>query len=99
SEMIEIPPETAARALVAVDSRDACRAEAGEIIRAAERGLVSWSNISEIGEILLGQKPSRTSPEQITFFKSVGVAVQDAVAAQLALENARKMGVGQRVHW
>jgi len=54
---------------------------------------------AEIGEILLGRKPGRTDPAQVTFFKSVGIAVQDAVAARLALHNARRMGLGQQVDW
>ena len=97
--MIEIPPATVARARVVVDSRAASQAEAGEIIRAAEQGLFDWQNAAELGEIVLGTQTGRTSPEQITFFKSVGVAVQDALAAQLALKNARKLGLGQDVTW
>ncbi len=97
--MIEIPPAIVARARVVVDSRAASQAEAGEIIRAAEQGLFDWQNAAELGEIVLGTQTGRTSPEQITFFKSVGVAVQDALAAQLALKNARKLGLGQDVTW
>jgi ornithine cyclodeaminase/alanine dehydrogenase-like protein (mu-crystallin family) len=54
---------------------------------------------AELGEIVLGRKPGRQSPDEITYFKSVGIAVQDAIAAQLALENAVKMGLGQKVTW
>lgn len=97
--MLEIPPATVGRARVVVDSRSACQAEAGEIIRAVELGLFDWQNAAELGEIVLGTQPGRTSPEQITFFKSVGVAVQDALAAQLALKNAEKLGIGQTVTW
>lgn len=97
--MIEIPPETVARARVVVDSRAACQAEAGEIIRAVQQGLFNWQNAVEFGEIVLGTQPGRSSQEQITFFKSVGVAVQDALAAQLALRNAKKLGLGQEVEW
>jgi ornithine cyclodeaminase/alanine dehydrogenase-like protein (mu-crystallin family) len=97
--MIEIPPETVARARVVVDSRAACQVEAGEIIRAVEMGLFDWGKAAEIGEIVLGTQTGRTSLKDITFFKSVGVAVQDAVAAQLALTNAEKSGLGQKVAW
>ena len=98
-EMVEIPPDTIARALVVADSRSAVQEEAGELIHATNHGLIDWGEILEIGEIALSQKLGRTTTEQITFFKSVGVAVQDAVAAQLALKNARKMGLGQMVEW
>ena len=51
--------------------------------------------MAELGEVIQGKRPGRMSDQQITFFKSVGVAVQDAIAAQLALENAETMGLGQ----
>jgi len=47
--------------------------------------------------VLAGAKPGRTSAEQITFFKSVGVAVQDAVAAQLVVRNGAALGLGRMV--
>jgi ornithine cyclodeaminase len=97
--MIEIPPETVARAAVFVDSVEACRAEAGEIIRAVELGGKNWEAVTEIGACFAGRQPGRASDGQVTFFKSVGVAVQDAVAAQIALANARTLGLGQTVDW
>ncbi len=98
-EMVEIPPETLGRARVTVDSRPACAAEAGELIRAIELGLMDPNRIDEIGEVVLGRKPGRASVDEITVFKSVGIAVQDAAAAALALENARTMGIGLEVNW
>jgi ornithine cyclodeaminase len=97
-EMQEVPAETVARALVVVDSRSAALAETGDLLQPMQVGLFGEEHISaELGEILLGQKPGRQSPEQITYFKSVGVAVQDAMAAQLALQNAQKLGLGTEV--
>jgi ornithine cyclodeaminase/alanine dehydrogenase-like protein (mu-crystallin family) len=99
-EMQEIPVETIARALVVVDSRETALAEAGDLIVPIESGQIAEEQIhAEIGEIILGYKRGRTSSEEITFFKSVGVAVQDAVAAALALRNAEKWGLGQKVRW
>lgn len=99
-EMQEIPAETIARALVVVDSRSASLAETGDLIQPIQAGLFTTAHIhAELGEIVLGQKSGRTAPDQITYFKSVGVAVQDAVAAQLALTNAQKLGLGQQVAW
>ena len=46
---------------------------------------------------MLEQRPGRESAEEITYFKSVGIAVQDAMAAQVALANARKMNIGTEV--
>jgi len=97
-EMQEVPAETVARALVVVDSRSATLAETGDLLRPMQAGLFGEEHIyAELGEILLGRKPGRGSSEQITYFKSVGVAVQDAMAAQLALQNAQKMGLGTEV--
>lgn len=99
-QMQEIPAETVLRARLVVDSRSASLAEAGDLIQPIQKGLISAEHIyAELGEIVLGRKPGRQSPDEITFFKSVGIAVQDAVAAQLALQNADKMGIGQRVSW
>ncbi len=96
--MQEIPSETVQRAYVVVDSRSAALAETGDLIQPMQAGLFGEDHIrAELGEILLGRKPGRASPDQITFFKSVGVAVQDAVAAQLALQNAKKMKLGTEV--
>ena len=98
-EMIEIPPETAGRATVFVDSRQTALEEAGELAAAISQGLLLPGDLTELGNVVNGKIPGRENAEQITFFKSVGVAVQDALAAQLALENAREMGLGQEVEW
>lgn len=52
---------------------------------------------AEIGEVVSGVRPGRATPEEITLYKSVGVAVQDAVAAQLVYDRARERGVGREV--
>ena len=52
---------------------------------------------AELGEIVSGRASGRTEPHQITYFKSVGVAVQDAVAGRIALENALANGLGSVV--
>lgn len=99
-QMQEIPSETVARSRVFVDSRQAVLAEAGDLIQPIRQGIFGEEHIyAELGEVVLGRKHGRQSPDEITFFKSVGLAVQDALAAQLALKNADKMGIGQRVSW
>ncbi len=94
--MQELDTSTVRRARVIVDSRDAVLNEAGDLIIPIEEGLITPEWIyAELGEIVLGEKPGRTDPEQITLFKSVGVAVQDAVAASRALAGSEEMGLGQ----
>jgi ornithine cyclodeaminase/alanine dehydrogenase-like protein (mu-crystallin family) len=95
-EMQEVPPETIQRAMVVVDSRTAALAETGDLILPIRQGMFTEKHIhAELGEIVLGTKPGRQYADEITYFKSVGVAVQDAMAAQFAWQNAQKMGIGQ----
>jgi alanine dehydrogenase len=97
-EMQEVPAETVARALVVVDSRSATLAETGDLLRPMQAGLFGEEHIyGELGEILLRRKAGRQSADQITYFKSVGVAVQDAMAAQVALQNARLQRLGTEI--
>jgi ornithine cyclodeaminase len=97
-EMCEVPAETVTRALVVVDSREAALAEAGDLIQPIQRGVVTEKHIhAELGELVLGSKSGRTNSEQVTLFKTVGLAVEDVAAARLALERAQHLGLGQRV--
>jgi ornithine cyclodeaminase/alanine dehydrogenase-like protein (mu-crystallin family) len=87
-QMQEVDETTARRARIIVDSREACLAEAGDII--IPRATIA----AELGEIVNGLKPGRQSPEEITFFKTVGVAVADATAAAAVLNEAEKKELG-----
>lgn len=98
-DMQEIPSETVANALLCVDSREAASAESGDIATPLKEGMITTETIIEIGEIIAGRKAGREDARQFTVFKSVGVAAQDAVAASLALENARRLGLGTEVAW
>ncbi len=97
-EMQEVPAETLQRARIYIDSRAASLVEAGDLIQPINAGLFDESHIhGELGELIAGKISGRQSPDEITYFKSVGVAVQDAMAAQVALINARKMNIGTEV--
>jgi ornithine cyclodeaminase/alanine dehydrogenase-like protein (mu-crystallin family) len=81
--MVELPPQLFRdAALVAVDSREAAFAEAGDLLAAIEAGLVGESELVEIGSIERTWADQR-DPEAITAFKSVGLAIQDVAAAEL----------------
>jgi alanine dehydrogenase len=99
-EMQEVPAETITRARVVVDSISATLAETGDLVKPIQAGLITEKHIyAELGEIVLGHKAGRQSETEITYFKSVGVAVQDAMAAQLALKNATEMKLGQEINF
>ena len=97
-QMQEIDAETVWRARVVVDSYEAALVEAGDLIIPLHDGTIGRDHIAaELGEVLAGTKPGRTNPEQITFFKSVGVAVQDAMAARAILRRGPALGLGQSI--
>lgn len=97
-EMQEVPPKTVKRALVVVDARSAALVESGDLIQPIRSGLFTESHVhAELGEIILGRRSGRESAAQVTYFKSVGIAAQDVLAAQRAVENARGLGLGREV--
>jgi len=94
-EMQEIPVETVLRAKVVVDQREASLAEAGDLLIPIQQGRMTAEHIyAELGEIAAGVRVGRASTDEITFFKSVGVAVQDVAAANAVLETAQAEGLG-----
>jgi ornithine cyclodeaminase len=95
--MREVPVAGMAGLSVWVDHLPAALAEAGELIDALECGALRREDVREIGQALAGGMPGRAHPEEITFFKSVGLAVQDAAAAQAALLRAQELGLGTMV--
>lgn len=97
-QMQEVDGVTIARARVVVDSKTAVLAETGDLIIPIRDGLITPSHIyAELGEIVRGEKAGRVNADEITYFKSVGVAVQDAIAAAIALGNGAAMALGTTV--
>jgi ornithine cyclodeaminase len=97
-EMQEVDEATVARARIVVDSRVAAMAEAGDLVIPMRKGLITEQSIhAELGEIILGRKPGRANEREVTLFKSVGNAVEDAAVARLALQAAEERGLGTEV--
>lgn len=95
TEMREVDTELILRARVIVDQREAVLAEAGDIAGPIADGVVDESVMAaEIGEVVLGRARGRTAAEEVTFFKSVGNAVQDVAVAARALEIAERRDLG-----
>src|SRR5262247_1103384 len=98
-EMREIDSVTLRRASkIVVDSREGALAEAGDLIAAIESGDIRPTDIyAEIGEIAAGLKPGREDDDEITYFKSVGNAAQDAAVAQAIYQRALRENLGVEV--
>jgi alanine dehydrogenase len=95
----ELDDATVANSYVVVESRAAALAPplsgSPDLTEPMAAGLLAADQIAEIGEILLGRRPGRSSDAEITVYKSVGVAIQDAAAAALVLTAARSAGLGR----
>jgi ornithine cyclodeaminase len=91
----EIDPALTARARVFVDSRAAALVESGDIVMGIQEGRFGRDHIvAEIGEL---SGTGRTSDKEITIFKSLGLAVEDVAAADLAYRRALEKGLGQEL--
>jgi len=97
----ELDDRTVADAALFVESREAALHSVPPNLDLAEpldRGVITAGHVrAELGELVAGTHPGRTSDTEITLYKSVGVAVQDAVAASLVLDAARARGVGLNI--
>ena len=94
----EIPEATVCAARLVVDQRSACLSEAGDIVIPLQLGLITPDHIhAEIGDIAAGNKAGRHNETEITLFKSVGNAVQDAAIAAQVLDRADTLGLGTEV--
>jgi ornithine cyclodeaminase len=97
-EARELDSQTVQDALVVVDSRTGALAEAGDVLTPMSEGRFGPEHIhAELGEVLAGKSPGRTNAEQLTLYKSLGMAVQDLAAGRLALTRARELGLGRVV--
>jgi ornithine cyclodeaminase len=92
----EMPGALIARARVFVDSRAAAMQEAGDVLIPMRAGLFGPDHVAgELGEVVSGKIAGRQDPKQITIFKSLGLAVEDVVAAGLAVSRAEPAGLGK----
>lgn len=91
----ELDAATVAASSLFVDSVESTLNEAGDYLRAAQEGSVAPGHIrAELGEVLKGSKPGRTSLDEITLFKSLGLAVEDLAAAEYLYRKSKETGAG-----
>jgi ornithine cyclodeaminase/alanine dehydrogenase-like protein (mu-crystallin family) len=95
----EIEPATVAAAALFCDSRESVTNEAGEFKLALEEGLITGEEHirAELGEVLAGSHTGRADDDELTMFRSLGLGVEDLAAAQVAVEAARRQGLGTEV--
>ena len=97
----ELDVETVVASALFCDSRDSLRNEAGEYRLAVEQGAIDGDEHvrGSLGEVLAGIAPGRRNADELTVFRSLGLAVEDLAAAQHAVAAARRRGLGTEVDW
>jgi ornithine cyclodeaminase/alanine dehydrogenase-like protein (mu-crystallin family) len=85
--------------VVAVDCKDQARLEAGDLQQAVEDGSLRWGDVRELGQLIVGRYPARKRPQDVTLFKSLGIAIEDLAVAARVYARAREEGVGTTLDW
>ncbi len=80
-----------------VDSIEQSKMEAGDLIQAFGEDQSRWNAVEELSEIVAGKAPGRTKTDQITLFKSNGIATWDLAAAVRVYEMAVVQGIGKNI--
>ena len=94
----ELDGDAVARAaIIAVDSKEQAQIEAGDLIEPFKQDSSGWVRVCELAEIVSGKVPGRAGAEQITLFKSVGIATWDIAVAARVFERAERQGLGRHV--
>ena len=83
--------------VIAVDSREQSKLESGDLIQVFGQDEKRWSRVAEMADIVAGKAPGRTNPEQITLFKSNGIAIEDVVVAGQIYQLARERKIGREI--
>jgi ornithine cyclodeaminase len=96
----ELDTEAVRRARVIVDRRESALHEAGDLLIPIQEGALGEDHVAgELGDVLLGRVPGRRSPEEVTLFESLGIAVEDLAAAQHVYQQALAQGAGVAVRF
>ena len=97
-EKNELPPELVARSTYVPDIRERAAQDAGSFLAAVEAGLVGEDHVAaDLGEVVAGEHPGRTSEAEITIFDSGGTGIETVAAAQMLYERASEAGRGQTI--
>lgn len=83
--------------IIVVESLEQSRMEAGEFLPLIEKGTLRWSQLSELGDVVAGKVKGRATAEDITLFKSLGIAVEDIAVAAHVYKVAKGAGIGTKL--
>jgi alanine dehydrogenase len=84
---------------IVVDSKEQARLEAGDFVQALEEGAISWSDIHELGQVIVGRYTGRAKPQDVTLFKSLGIGIEDVALAARVYARAQEVGLGRVIEW
>jgi ornithine cyclodeaminase/alanine dehydrogenase-like protein (mu-crystallin family) len=84
---------------IVVDSKDQARLEAGDFQQALEEGLLHWADVRELGQVIVGRIPGRKHAQDVTLFKSLGIALEDVAVAARVYAKAQADGIGTVLDW
>jgi alanine dehydrogenase len=84
---------------IVVDSKDQARLEAGDFVGALEEGSIHWADIHELGQVIVGRYTGRARSQDVTMFKSLGIALEDVAVAARLYAKAQAAGVGRILDW
>ena len=92
----ELDLQAVARAtIIATDDPEQVRYESSDLAEAVEQGVLSWSKVHALGDVVAGLRPGRGAQEEITLFKSLGVAIEDVALGIRAYEKAMQQSLGR----
>jgi ornithine cyclodeaminase/alanine dehydrogenase-like protein (mu-crystallin family) len=84
---------------IVVDSKDQARIEAGDFVQALEEGSIHWADVHELGQVIVGRYTGRAHPQDVTLFKSLGIAIEDVAVAARVYTKAQSAGLGKKIDW
>lgn len=84
---------------IIVDSKEQARLEAGDFVQALEDGSIHWADVHELGHVIVGRYTGRAHPQDVTLFKSLGVAIEDLAVAAKVYATAQAAGLGRVLEW
>ena len=82
-----------------IDSKEQGKIEAGDFREALDRGVLHWSDVRELGAVIIGRQTGREHPQDITLFKSLGLGIEDVATAVRVVAKAKERNVGRWVEW